>query len=195
MRAVTSGFARPLPWADLRLQAGVGDTFQTPSWSIPVFFKRKSQQVDVQSHLRRICDLTSPNLPHVNEGRADSRQNRTIPVLLAPWEGGKVDASEYVVALTKDIGDCGISVTRLGPLRVDRIAVGFWIPKVHEEPYFFLGAKRQCSPIGAGFWSLGIETVRPLTTHEARPLMQAALQQLRPRVTETRPPSELMLSS
>ena len=53
-----------------------------------MFFTRKQDQSQIQGYLRRICDRTSPNLPRLDESRGDSRQNRTFPILLTPWENG-----------------------------------------------------------------------------------------------------------
>ncbi len=153
-----------------------------------MFFKQ-AQQVQVQPHLRRICDLTSPNFPRIDEYRGDSRQNRIIPILLTPWENEHANISETATALTKDLSDCGISVTLPGPFRVDEVAVGFWLPNVYENPFFFLGAARQTIPIGGGFWALGIESIRLLTNSEFEPLVDLAKKRLQRQLVETEPPS------
>ena len=156
-----------------------------------MFFKQ-DPQLQIQTRLRRICNATVPNLPCIDDCRGDSRQNRTIPVLLVPWEGKSANTNDAATALTRDISDRGISVTLPGPFRVDQLVVGFWLPQILESPFFFLGAARQTVPIGGGFWALGIEATQELSGSEVEPLMELIKQILPPQSLETEPPSALL---
>ncbi len=138
--------------------------------------KQRDEQNKAAAYLRRVCDLTSPNLPRFDDLRGDHRQNRTIPVLLTPWEDGRAIVTDSVTALTKDVSDRGLSLTLPAPFRAEEVVAGLWLPGAPDagEPRFLLGLTRQNVPIGGGFWALGIETRRVLSATEAEPLLQLA---------------------
>jgi hypothetical protein len=142
------------------------------------FNKRKSGQIEAQAFLRRICDLTSPNLPRLDDVRADTRQNRTLPVLLAPWGRDGAEVRAVMAALTRDISDRGMSVTLPMPVRVQEVAIGLWLKNRDFEPCFFLGTVRHNVAIGGGFWALGIEIMRRLESSETGELTQLVLERL-----------------
>ena len=158
------------------------------------FTKEKGQQYQPQGYLRRICDLTSPNLPRLDDSRGDDRHNRTIPVLLTPWENGMPVASEAATALTRDISDRGLSVTLSQAFHAEKVVVGFWLARDQGGgPWFFLGNTRQIVPIGGGFWGLGIEVIQRLNTRsEVAELLPLIRDLLPPKAIETAPPSALL---
>jgi hypothetical protein len=143
------------------------------------FGRRKPEQVQVQGFLRRICDLTSPNLPHVDDARGDSRQNRTIPVFVAPWYAGKPDLEGATAALTRNISDQGLSVTLSKRADLQEVAVGFWLPRLTNDAWFFLGVVRHNIPIGGGFWALGIEITERLSAAQSASLQGLAVELLK----------------
>ena len=162
-----------------------------------MFFTRaKGEQYQLQGYLRRICDLTSPNLPRQDEFRGLNRQNRTIPILLTPWEDGMPVVSDTATALTKDISDHGLCVTLSQPFRCEEAVVGFWLPQVQDyNPWFFLSLVRQHVSIGGGFWAMGLEAVELLTVSsgsELARLLPLVKQLLPPKVVETTPPSAMI---
>ncbi len=154
--------------------------------------KQRDEQNKAAAYLRRICDLTSPNLPRFDDLRGEHRQNRTIPVLLTPWEDDLALVAESVTALTKDISDRGLSLTLPAPFRAEHVVAGFWVPGVSDggQPRFLLGTTRQNVPIGGGFWALGIETLRLLNSAEAEPLLAVAQSRL-----QTQPIEQMALSA
>jgi hypothetical protein len=144
-----------------------------------MFFRnQKTGQIEAQAYLRRICDLTSPNLPRFDDNRGDTRQNRTLPVLLAPWRRKGVEARAAMTALTRDISDRGLSVTLPMPVNVQDVAIGLWLKSRECEPWFFLGAVRHNVAIGGGFWALGIEIVRRLDSYESGEFAQLVHERL-----------------
>ena len=151
------------------------------------FTREKGEQSRLQGYLRRICDLTSPNLPRQDEFRGHGRNNRSIPVLLTPWENGMPVVSETATALTKDVSDQGLCVITPQPFRCEQAVVGFWLPHVQDySPWFFRGLVRPNVPIGGGFWALGLEAVELLTVSRG-----SELARLLPLVTKLLPPKEL----
>ena len=72
----------------------------------------------IEQFLRRVTDLTSPNRPPLDgESRAESRFNRTFPVVLALWEDDRPIPAHATIALTKDISDSGMCMAPFGPTR------------------------------------------------------------------------------
>ena len=142
------------------------------------FNSQKSGQIEAQALLRRIGDLTSPNLPRLDDVRGDTRQNRTLPVLLAPWGRDGAEVRAAMTALTRDISDRGMSVTLPMPVRVQEVAVGLWLKRRDCEPWFFLGSVRHNVAIGGGFWALGIEIMRRLESSETAELSQVLHERL-----------------
>jgi hypothetical protein len=159
-------------------------------------FEEKAKTSQIESRLRRICDLTSPNFPRLDDLRCEQRQNRTIPVLISPWEKGVPVVAETTTALTRDISERGISVTLPHPFRTKEIVVGFWLSEKHQnDPWFFLGITRQNVPIGGGFWGLGIELVEQLCVSSEpaiERLVSLARDHLPPRLNERHPASALL---
>ena len=64
------------------------------------FFKENKDRSDLRAFVRRVTDLTSPNLPPLKgELRTLTRSNRTFPVLLTPWIRGAPNMEACVAAL------------------------------------------------------------------------------------------------
>ena len=161
-----------------------------------MFTRQSSEHCRVAGYLRRICDLTSPNLPRLDDGRERIRQNRTLPVLLAPWEDGVPVVAEAATALTKNISDYGVSITMSQPFRAAEAVLGIWLTEVQGyEPWFFRGPIRLNVPIGGGFWGLGIEVIERLEVtagSQVAGLLTLAKELLPPRPVETSRPSDLL---
>lgn len=117
-------------------------------------FDTRRRLCEVRVFLRRLVDLTSPNTsPLEGEARSEGRSNRALPVLLTPWEHGEPVVDESTYAITKDFSERGLSLTLPQPFKAARIVVGLWL----ESPRFVLGEIRQNTPLGGGFWQLGVE--------------------------------------
>ena len=121
-------------------------------------FTKRKKTVDVQPYIRRLCDLTTPNLTAKIEGRSENRYNRSIPTLLGPWQDDCPSGDECIICLTSDMSDRGVSLILSQPFRADAVVVGYWVASDEiSEPWFFLGNIRRNQAIGGGFWKLGIE--------------------------------------
>ena len=122
------------------------------------FVKRK-KSLDIASQLRRLCDLTTPNLCiREKPSRRKDRYNRAIPTLLCPWEGDRPVEDESTIVLTRDISDSGVGLVLSQPFRANRVLVGFffdaWDP---GQPWFFLGDVLRNMAFGGGYWNVGVE--------------------------------------
>jgi hypothetical protein len=152
-------------------------------------FSRQKRDNRLRTFLARAIDLTNPHLPPIDgETRVFDRYNRTIPVLLTPWEKGGPVIGESATAVTKDISDQGLSVILRQPYRCVDVVVGFWLPESRHiaagsGPTFVLGEVRQHAQIGGGYWQLGIsftELLKPSYTSELELLVPVAAKLLPP---------------
>jgi hypothetical protein len=135
-------------------------------------FNSQKKLVELQKYVRRLCDRTTAELsPLEGESRSDSRHYRVIPTILSPWEDDGPVLHESAFVLTKDVSERGVGLVLEQPFRAERVVLGFWLP--HEDhPDFFLGDIRQNSPIGGGFWVIGIELVDVATPAETKALQR-----------------------
>ena len=118
-------------------------------------FGKRKKQLEVHRLIRRAVDASSPNLPPSDgELRWENRSNRTIPVLLAPFEGGELSLREMTIALTKNLSGQGLALVLHQPFRAESVVVGFW---EEGEAEFVLGEVRQNVPLGGGYWQVGLE--------------------------------------
>lgn len=141
---------------------------------------------DLRPHLRRLRDLTTPNLPSEYEDRSDDRLNRAIPTLLCPWEAGRPSVDETTICLTSDLADRGVGLLLNQPTRFEQVVLGYWTCSDQmPEPMFLLGDVRRNQPIGGGFWVLGVELTQ-LASNEYR----YELRQLRVAAARLLPPAE-----
>jgi len=126
-------------------------------------FDTRKRLCEVRSFVRQVVDLTTPGLPpDSGEFRADGRSNRALPVLLTPWEDDQPVVEESTYAITKDLSDRGLSLVLQQPLKSVHVVAGLWL----ESPRFALAEVRQNSPLGGGFWQLGLELVQLLDAAE-----------------------------
>lgn len=117
-------------------------------------FDTRKRLGEVRDFVRQLVDLTCPNLPPLDgDSRAESRSNRALPALLAPWEHAQPVLDESTYAFTKDISDRGLSLVLSQPFKSFEVVVGLWL----EGPRFVLGEIRQNVALGGGFWQIGVE--------------------------------------
>ncbi|MFT5302350.1 MAG: hypothetical protein ACI87E_001304 [Mariniblastus sp.] len=102
-------------------------------------FLKSKPIVDAAPRIRRIIDLTTPNMPTVNDGRNARRYNRSISVVIADWDPEKgPDLSRLGFGFTIDLSDTGFALlTQFVPQTPDNI-VGFYLPhtEIGEPSYF-----------------------------------------------------------
>jgi hypothetical protein len=136
-------------------------------------FDDRKKQLDVQAFLRRAIDASTPNRPPVEgESRWDTRANRTFPLVMAPWVDGRLCAESAMTALSKNISSQGLTAILAAPIRAEQLVICFVL---EGQAYYLLGEVRHRTPLGGGFWQLGIELTKLLT-----PAEEPALEQLQP---------------
>ena len=152
-----------------------------------LFLKKRRQTIDLAPYMRRIIDLTTPNLPSQgNVGRTENRYNRSIPVLVTGWtEKGDV-TKPVTFGVTKDLTDKGISVILFGELELSHVMVGFWLSAQHAEtPLFCLGHCLRQQAIGGGFNLWAIELYEFATETYA-----SKIQKIMPLANQLLPPDK-----
>lgn len=121
-------------------------------------FSKRKKVVDLCPRIRRLCDLTSPNLSTTLSGRSENRYNRAIPTLLGPWQEDHPVVDESTIGLTSDIADRGVCLVLNQPFLAESVVVGYWVSlEAMSEPWYFLGNICRNQPVGGGFWAVGIE--------------------------------------
>ncbi len=135
-------------------------------------FSKRKKVVDLCPRIRRLCDLTSPNLSTTLSGRSENRYNRAIPTLLGPWQEDHPVVDESTIGLTSDIADRGVCLVLNQPFLAESVVVGYWISSdAMSEPWYFLGNICRNQPMGGGFWAVGIELTEFANTNHAKELV------------------------
>ena len=125
-----------------------------------LWFQNRDKHFAVNRVIRRLINSSTPNaIPLRGESRWELRSNRTMPVLLVPYDNDELAIGEQAYALTKNLSSQGLALVLHQPLRADKVVVGIWSG---DEPHFFAGEVRQSIPLGGGFWQIGVETTELL---------------------------------
>ncbi len=137
------------------------------------------RQQELQRLVQRLINLTTPNYTRLElESRQQSRANRSLPVLLVPWEEDGPSAEEAFYAVTKDLVARGVCVVLHQPVHHDRFLLAFW----DHGPIYALAQSRHLEHLGGPFWQLGLELLERL-----HPADDPALPRLEPKVRYLRP--------
>jgi len=102
-------------------------------------FSKRKKIVEAAPKLRKLIDLTCPNLPASNEDRSSRRYNRSIPVMLTDWEPGADPTFEnYGLGFTTDISDKGFCIlTQFVPKQHENILALYTTQDDIKEFWFF----------------------------------------------------------
>lgn len=120
-------------------------------------FGDRKKLLEVQSVLRRIIDASAPHRAPEEEARWDSRSNRTFPVVICPWGDSEPCVERAITALTKNVSSQGLTAILPVHFDDDLLVTGFSFEENHR---FMIGVVRHRTPLGGGFWQLGIELTR-----------------------------------
>jgi len=149
-------------------------------------FTRDKKLVELQGYMRRVADLTCPNLPPSSGNyRLLDRYNRSLPVLIVPYADAMMNVDEASFAVTKDMCDHGLSLISCQPHLSPEVIVGIRLSgspsdNEPEEPFFVLGRVRQCSELGGGYWQVGIELTEVMKSGTVSSALARLAQKLLP---------------
>lgn len=150
-------------------------------------FNRDKKRIELGVYMRRVADLTSPNLaPLSGDYRTDGRCNRSMPVLIVPYLDAKLHLEEASFAVSKDICDHGLSLLTCQPYPLTTVILGLCLSGPHlghaqAESFFLLGDVRQCSEIGGGYWQIGIELTEVVKSGSVATALTPIAKRLLPR--------------
>lgn len=149
-------------------------------------FQERVPSQTVQTRLRRLGDLTVPNSPLCGDStRGIPRHNRAIPTLICPWKNGVADIERCTIAITRDLGDDGVGLLLTHPVTARELLVGYLLPDAAvTDPWFFRGTTQHNTPIGGGYWVVGVELHEFLTNQR-----HSSLIELEPLTQKLLPPS------
>ena len=121
--------------------------------------------------MRRVCDRTTPNLPVYDDNRAESRYNRSIPILVCPTSAGVTLLDESLIGVTSNLSEHSIGLITHSPLNWLQGIAGIWLgPKIMDAPRFFQVSIQATRQVGGGFWQAGIQLDDALNRRESADL-------------------------
>ncbi len=135
-----------------------------------VLFTRNKTRA-VQSFILKLVNNNCPELAAMIEGpRLENRVNLTVAVLVVPVEDGKPLVDQTFTAVTKEFCTAGIALVLDQPAALSEALIGF---RWQGEMTFIRATAKHLSPIGGGFYQLGLrmtELVPPDEVPNLQPL-------------------------
>ena len=129
------------------------------------FLKRKDG-IDIAAIVRRLVDVTTPNLPQSDEHRSERRFNRTLPIVITPLIGDSPKLDEACLAITHDLSDSGLGATTFEEITGDQYLVALWPPhEIYDEPLTFSCSKRCSRQVAIGLWATGFSIDRVMSIY------------------------------
>ena len=151
-------------------------------------FEERIGSQSVQTRLRRLGDLTIPNSPLAGDStRGIPRHNRAIPTLVCPWVNGAADTLRSTIAITRDLADEGVGLLLTHPISGPELVVGYLLADAAvSTPWYFLGTIQHNTPIGGGFWVVGVSLHEFFTSrrHSSLVALEPVAQKLLPPAAE-----------
>ena len=129
---------------------------------MPLFSRNKT--LEVQSFMLKFLNNNCAELESLVEGpRLDRRVNLSVVVLIIPVERGQPLVDQQFAAVTKCFSSAGVSVVLNEPTGLEDVIVGF---RWECEMKFVLAKAKHLSPMGAGFYQLGLQLTRVVRPDE-----------------------------
>lgn len=120
---------------------------------MPLF--ARNPRVDVQSFMLKLVNNHCPELDALEFGkREESRVRLTVVTLVIPFEAKQPVVHHMFAAVTKEMSTGGVSLVLSEPRGVDEVILAF---RFEGETRFVLAKAVHLSPMGAGFYQLGLQ--------------------------------------
>ena len=115
----------------------------------------RNKQTGVQTFLLKLVNNHCPELGPVFDNRRDeTRVPVCIVTLVVPFEDGKPRLDDHFPSVTREFSTSGVSIVLEQARGLDEVILAFcW----ERQMTFIKGTARHLSPMGAGFFRLGIE--------------------------------------
>jgi hypothetical protein len=130
-------------------------------------FGRKRSQC-AAPFIRKIIDLTTPNLTLSNDLRLSRRYNRCLPVAFSPWSKKGHDPERIGIGITSDLSDQGFAIITQGEMVSPELVVAFYIDGEMDEPWYFHATVRTNRCLLASFNLVGLEVVEFLNEQQRK---------------------------
>ncbi len=91
--------------------------------------------------------------------RRETRARLNVVVVVIPYEKGKIHVDEGFTAVSKEFSTSGMSVILPEPRGFDQVVIGL---KFLGEMKFLLGRAVHLTPMGGGFYQLGLQFLEML---------------------------------
>lgn len=120
-----------------------------------LFREKKHKEHAVQSFMLRLINSGCADLKTQEDGpRVEKRVNMTIAVQVIPVFRKQPVLEEMFAAVTRDVATVGLALVLNEPRAVDEVILAF---RFEGEMKFVRAEARQATPIGAGFYALGMQ--------------------------------------
>jgi len=120
---------------------------------VQLFCKKKS--TGVQSFMLSLVNNNCPDLQfNPDESRVENRVRLSLVTLVVPVEAGQLRFEEQFRAVTREISTTGLSIILDVPRGLDEMILAF---RRQESMSYVRGRSKHLTPMGAGFFRLGIE--------------------------------------
>jgi hypothetical protein len=108
----------------------------------------------VRGFMLSLINNNCQNLRGLDDGpRLESRVSLIMVVLVVPWVKKRPVVDQAFAALTRDLGSQGVSLVLNEPCGVSEVVLAFqW----DGEMRFVLAEAKHLSPMGGGFYQLGL---------------------------------------
>jgi hypothetical protein len=135
----------------------------------------KAKKRDVQAFVLHLLNHHCPDLGRLDndDARRETRTNLSLVVLVVPIQKGKPDAEQAFTTVTKEFGTTGVALVLGEPRPLDDV---FLVFRHDARITYIRGKAKHLSPIGAGFFQLGIEFVEVVPETDCPDLVALAEQ-------------------
>jgi hypothetical protein len=124
----------------------------------------KNKRVGVQTILLKLVNNHCPELGPAFENRRDeTRAPVCVVTLVVPLDDGKPQLADHFPTVTKELSTTGVSIVLEQPRGLDELILAF---RWEREMTFLKGTARHLSPMGAGFFQLGVELTKVVSAAE-----------------------------
>ena len=116
----------------------------------------KNKEREVQTFILHLMNNHCPGLSVLDheDSRRECRANLTLVVLVVPLQDGKPDALRAFPAVTKEFACSGVSLVLDQPLPLEE---AYLIFREESRVTYVLARAKHLSPMGGGFFQLGME--------------------------------------
>jgi len=121
------------------------------------FLQTRKKMVGVQNFVLKLINNNCPELKALIEGpRLEKRVNLSIAVLVVPLVNEKLQICEAFNAVTRELSITGVGIILDQQRTLEEVILGF---RLEGDMTFLRATAKHISPIGGGFYHLGLEMI------------------------------------